>query len=62
MIYPEALMPRRRAILTGADRHKVENLFQEIKRYRRIAMCFEKLQLTFAAMAAIASIRVWIRF
>ena len=44
------------------ERHKVENLFQKIKRYRRIAMRFEKLQLTFAAMVALASILVWIKF
>lgn len=49
-------------ILTGAERHKVENLFQKIKRYRRVAMRFEKLQATFAAMIAIASILAWIKF
>ena len=43
------------------ERHKVENLFQKIKRYRRVAMRFEKLQMTFAAMVAIASILVWIK-
>lgn len=44
------------------ERHKVENLFQKIKRYRHVAMRFEKLQTTFAAMVAIASILVWIKF
>lgn len=42
------------------ERHKIENLFQKIKRNRRIATRYEKLHRTFNSMVTIASILVWI--
>ena len=44
------------------ERHKVENLFQRLKQYRSIATRFEKKVTLFAAMIAIASILLWIKF
>ena len=41
-------------------RHHVENFFQRIKRYRRIATRHEKLAVTFFAMARIAAALVWL--
>ena len=43
------------------ERHKVENLFQRLKRYRRIATRYEKTHLAFKAMVSIASIMLYIR-
>ena len=43
------------------ERHKVENLFQRLKRYRRIATRYEKTHLAFKAMVTIASIMLYIR-
>jgi transposase len=47
---------------TYKERHKVENLFQKLKRFRRIATRYEKKVTRFAAMIAIAAILIWIRF
>lgn len=44
-----------------AERFQIENLFQRLKRYRRVATRYEKLHRTFAAMVAIACLLVWIR-
>lgn len=41
-------------------RHVVENYFQRLKRYRRIAMRYEKLAATFFAMVCFASILIWL--
>lgn len=41
------------------DRHQVENLFQKLKRFRRIATRYEKLQAHYAGMLAIASVMIW---
>jgi len=45
---------------TYKERHLVENFFQKIKRFRRVAMRFEKLATRFLAMVHLASIMVWI--
>ena len=42
------------------DRHLMENFFQRIKRFRRIAMRFEKLARNFLAFLLLASILVWL--
>ena len=42
------------------ERFLVENFFQKIKRFRRIAMRFEKLAAHFLAMVTLASILVWL--
>ena len=43
------------------ERHKVENLFQRLKSFRRIATRYEKLHSSFAAMLSIACIILWIK-
>ena len=43
------------------ERHKVENLFQRLKRYRRISTRYEKTHLAFKAMVSLASIMLYIR-
>jgi len=42
------------------ERHRIENLFGKLKRYRRIATRYEKLYETFAAMLTLACSMVWI--
>lgn len=42
------------------ERHLVENFFQRIKRYRRIAMRFDKLARNFLAFIFLASSLVWL--
>jgi len=42
------------------DRHLMENFFQRIKRFRRIAMRFEKLARNFLAFLFLASSLVWL--
>lgn len=44
------------------ERHKVENLFQKLKRYRRIATRYEKTHHHFKSMVTLASILLYIRF
>jgi transposase len=41
-------------------RHLVENFFQRLKRYRRVATRFEKLARNFFAMICFASALVWL--
>ncbi|MCH6259513.1 IS5 family transposase, partial [Puniceicoccaceae bacterium K14] len=43
------------------QRHKIENLFGKLKRFRRIATRYEKLYHTFAAMLTLACIMIWLR-
>ena len=42
------------------ERHKVENLFQKLKRFRRIASRFEQKVHHYAAMLTIACLILWI--
>ena len=42
------------------DRHLVENFFQRIKRFRRIATRFDKLARNFKAFVHLAAILVWL--
>jgi len=42
------------------ERFLVENFFPKIKRFRRIAMRFEKLAMHYLAMVTLASIVVWL--
>lgn len=42
------------------DRHLVENFFQRIKRYRRVAMRFDKLARNFLAFIYLASSLTWL--
>jgi transposase len=42
------------------ERHLVEHFFQKIKRFRRIAMRFEKLARNFLAFLYLASALVWL--
>ena len=53
---------RRRKIDTSLYRERflVENFFQRIKRWRRIAMRFEKLARNFLAFLHLASVLVWL--
>jgi len=44
------------------ERHRIENLFAKLKKFRRIATRFEKLITTFDAMLSIACIIIWIKF
>jgi transposase len=37
-------------------RHRVENFFQRLKRYRRVAMRFEKLAANFLGMVCFAAV------
>jgi putative transposase len=41
-------------------RHRVENFFQRLKRYRRIATRYEKLAANFFAMVCIAAALIWL--
>jgi transposase len=43
------------------ERFLVENFFQRIKRFRRIAMRFEKLARNFMAFLQLASALIWLR-
>lgn len=43
-----------------AERYLVEHYFQKIKRFRRIAMRFEKLARNFLAFVQMASVLVWL--
>jgi transposase len=42
-------------------RHRVENFFQRIKRYRRVGTRYEKLELTYLAFVQLAAIVDWIK-
>jgi transposase len=41
-------------------RHLVENFFQRLKRYRRIATRYEKRASTFFAMVCFAAVLIWL--
>ena len=41
-------------------RHLVENFFQRLKRYRRVATRYEKLAANFFAMVCFASALIWL--
>lgn len=41
-------------------RHRVENFFQRLKRFRRVATRYDGLARTFAAMVALASAITWL--
>lgn len=41
-------------------RHRVENFFQRLKRYRRVATRYEKLAANFFAMVCLAAALVWL--
>lgn len=41
-------------------RHLVENFFQRLKRYRRVATRYEKLATNFFAMVCFAAALVWL--
>jgi transposase len=41
-------------------RHLVENFFQRLKRYRRIATRYDKLAATFFAMLCFAAVLIWL--
>jgi transposase len=41
-------------------RHRVENFFQRLKRYRRIGTRYEKLARNFFAMVCFACILIWL--
>ena len=43
------------------ERHKAENLFQKLKRYRRISTRYEKSVVLFGAMVAMASVLIWLK-
>ena len=43
------------------ERHKVENLFQKLKRFRRIASRFEMKTSHYAAMLSIACVLLWLK-
>jgi putative transposase len=42
------------------ERHRVENFFQRIKRFRRIAMRFDKLARNFLSFVHLACVMVWL--
>jgi putative transposase len=41
-------------------RHRVENFFQRLKRYRRVATRFEKLAINFFEMVCFACVLIWL--
>jgi transposase len=41
-------------------RHKVENFFQRLKRFRRIATRYEKLAASFFALVCFAAVLIWL--
>ena len=44
------------------QRHKVENFFQRMKRFRRVASRYEKLDFYFLSVLQLAAIIDWLRF
>jgi len=45
---------------TYKDRHLVENFFEKIKRFRRVATRYDKLAVNFMGFVTLASILVWL--
>jgi transposase len=43
------------------ERHRIENTFAKLKRFRRIATRYEKLHASFSAMLSLASILLWLQ-
>lgn len=43
-----------------ARRHRVENFFQRLKRYRRIGTRYDKLAASFFAMLCLAAVLIWL--
>jgi len=41
-------------------RHKVENFFCRLKRYRRLSTRYEKLAITFLAFVQLAAVLDWL--
>jgi putative transposase len=41
-------------------RHRVENFFQRLKRFRRIATRYEKLAASYYAMVCFAASLIWL--
>lgn len=52
--------PRRIDTHLYRERCLVEHFFQRIKRYRRVAMRFDKLARNFLAFVQLASVLVWL--
>ncbi len=44
------------------ERHRIENLFQRLKHFRRIATRYEKLLTTFSAMLCLACLLIWLKY
>lgn len=44
------------------QRHRVENCFQRLKKFRRISTRYEKLACTFLAFIHLAAVLVWLHF
>lgn len=42
------------------QRHRVENFFQRLKRFRRIATRYDKRSTTFFAMVCFAAVLIWL--
>lgn len=44
------------------SRHHVENFFRRLERFRRIAMRYDRLAVTFLAMVSFAAVLTWLGF
>jgi transposase len=44
------------------ERHRIENLFQRLKSFRRIATRYDKLVHCFAAMLSLACLLIWLKY
>ena len=42
------------------ERHLVENFFQKLKQYRRVATRYEKTAVNFLGFVLLASVRIWL--
>jgi putative transposase len=42
------------------ERHLVENYFQKLKQYRRVATRYEKTAVNFLGFVLLASVRIWL--
>lgn len=57
---PTRRIQRRYNRLLYKRRHFVENFFQRLKRYRRIAMRYDKLASNFLSMLCFAAALIWL--
>ena len=57
---PTRRVPRRFNKKLYKRRHHVENFFQRLKRYRRVATRYEKLASNFFAMVCLAAALIWL--